>query len=197
MRVLFSSASYRRSSRLWTSPELRLNRLQLAAELTGERVDLLRHQGDQLGDRLVGENAFADLLDDELLDLLRVQVARLACARALVVQGRADVVRVLSALRPLAQVGLPARSAAQQSAQQEPAADLGRPLHVGCPTCEGLLHAIRTSRGRRAPPTHPRLAPGQASCLPWSCGPRRRSRRTPRWSAGIGASSSASACRGW
>ena len=44
------------------------------AQLTRQCVHLLGHQRHELGDRLIGENALADLLDDEPLDLLLVPV---------------------------------------------------------------------------------------------------------------------------
>ena len=68
-----------------------------AVDLTGQVVDLLGHQGHQLGDGLLGENPLPDLLDYQVLYLRGVQVAGGAGSGAFPEQAGADVVGELAA----------------------------------------------------------------------------------------------------
>ena len=54
--------------------QLGLDRLQLTVELARQCVDLLGHQHDQLGDRLVVQDPSHNRLHDPRLDSLRVQI---------------------------------------------------------------------------------------------------------------------------
>jgi len=55
--------------------QLGFDRLQLTVELARQRVNLLGHQHDQLGNRLVVQDPAHDRLHDPRLDSLGVQIA--------------------------------------------------------------------------------------------------------------------------
>ena len=131
---------------------------QPAVDLTGDVVDLLGHQGHQLGDGLLGENPLPDLLDYQVLHLVGIQVAPVAArSRSLAEQAGADVVGELAALGSLGGVGLAADTAAEQTAQEVLAADPSGPSRRGRPLVQPLLHGIKGLPGnQRGPGTlHP------------------------------------------
>ena len=137
--------------------QLRCDSLHPPGHLPGHRVNLLRHQQHQLGDRRVVQDPRLDRVHDEHLYFRRVQVPGRAGAGALPLQRATDVVGEPAALGALTDVGLPTHPAAQQATQQERAAYPARPLHRWRALLQGPLDLLeQLPRHQRRPgPRYP------------------------------------------
>ena len=78
--------------------QFRLNGFEFRPLLAGHAVHLLVYEPHEFADVALGEDVVADLLDDEPLEVLRVQAGRLAAPPTSLDEGLADVVGVPAAL---------------------------------------------------------------------------------------------------
>ncbi|MDE2933853.1 MAG: hypothetical protein OXS47_08290 [Chloroflexota bacterium] len=121
--------------------QLPLDGLELHPLLASHAVHLLVHEPHQFADVALGEDVLAKLLDDESLEVLRVQPRRVAAPPAALDEGLADVIGVAAALglsrceRPAARLAL-GQAAEQVGAGRAPGMDLGRRL--------GLQHPLHS-----------------------------------------------------
>ncbi|MDE2669304.1 MAG: hypothetical protein OXI51_06580 [Chloroflexota bacterium] len=120
--------------------QLPLDGLELHSLLASNAVHLLVDEPHEFADVSLGEDMLAKLLDDETLEVLRVEPRRVAAPPAALDEGLADVVGVAAALglgrceRPTARLALgqPAEQVrAGRAAGMDPGRRLGlqHPLH--------------------------------------------------------------------